>query len=287
MQYNGLVCIPAFMHVKQQTIVSQLYGIRREPMIRRSLVISFLTLVVFSLQALAQSVEQLVSGHVEAIGGTTKLKALQSMKLSGKISMPTMLQNIPGASEPESPVVLQVKKPNLVRMEVDVQGKPLVQAFDGEMAWGLRPGSTEPDNLSDDEGGVGEMADLFLREISDLQGLLVDSKDKWKKVELLGKEDVEGVESYKLKLSPNDGFVRYLFLDTKNLYTTKITRPGSEFLMETYYKDYKPLNGLLIPYAIESKVDGNTFSKLTLEKAELDPVLDDALFKMPGNPPQN
>ncbi len=134
---------------------------------------------------------------------------------------------------------------------------------------------------------MARSAALLLREISDSEGSLIGSKETREKIELLGKEDVEGVASYKLKLSPNDGFVRYLFHDTKSLQTTKITRPGSEFLMETYYKDYKPVNGLAIPHTVESKVDGNPFSKLTVEKAELDPALDDAMFKMPGNPPQN
>jgi len=251
-------------------------------MFRKILFVSFLIPAVMSWQALAQNVDELVSGHVEAMGGAAKVKALKSMKLGGKISMPTMM------SDPsESPAVLQIKKPNLARMEIDVKGKPFVQAFDGEMAWGLRPGSTESENLSDDEGGPGEMAELFLREMADLEGPLVDAQDKWKKIELLGKEDVDGVESYKLKLSPKDGFVRYLFLDPKSLHATKITRPGSEFLMETYFRDYRAVGGLVVPYFIESKVDGNTFSKLTLEKVELDPVLDDAMFKMPGSPPQN
>lgn len=257
-------------------------------MIRRNVLVSFLACTIFSWQGLAQNVEELVNGHLEAGGGSAKLKALKSIKLSGKISMPMMMQNASaGGSAAEAPVTVEIKKPNLVRMEIDVQGKPLVQAFDGETAWSLRPGSKEPENLSDDEGGMGEMADVFLREMSDLEGPLVDSKSKWSKIELLGKEDVEGVESYKLKLSPKDGFVRYLFLDTKSLHMTKVTRPGSEFLMETYYKDYKPVNSVMIPYAIESKVDGNTFSKLTLEKAELDVTLSDASFEMPGNPPQN
>jgi hypothetical protein len=257
-------------------------------MIRKNLWVSFLISAVFSWQGLAQNIDELIGSHLEASGGLAKVKALRSMKLSGKISMPMMMQNAPaGGSAAQAPVMLQIKKPNLVRMEIDVQGKPLVQAFDGETAWSLRPGSKEPDNLSEDEGGMGEMADMFLREMSDLEGPLVNSKDKWNKVELLGKESVEGIDSYKLKLSPKDGFVRYVFLDTKSLHTTKVTRPGSEFLMETYYKDYKPVNGLMIPYVIESKVDGNTFSKLTLEKAEPDVAVDDALFKMPGNPPQN
>ena len=51
--------------------------------------------------------------------------------------------------------------------------------------------------------------------------------------------------------------------------------------METYYRDYKPVNGLMIPHTIESKVDGQTFSKITLKKAQMDVPLEDAIFKLP------
>ena len=257
-------------------------------MIRKNLLLSILLSTILSWQGLAQNVDELVGGHLEASGGLAKLKGLKSVRMSGKLSMSMMMQNASSAGSPsEAPVTIQIKKPNLIRMEIDLQGKPLVQASDGETAWSLRPGSEEPDNLSDDEGGMGEMTDLFLREIADLEGPLVDSREKWNKIELLGKENVEGTESYKLKLSPKDGFVRYLFLDTKTLRTTKLTRPGSEFLMETYYQDYRPEDGIVMPHTIESRVDGNRFSKLSLEKAELNVPIDDALFKMPGNPAQN
>ena len=102
-------------------------------MIRRNLLVSFLASTIFSWQGLAQNVEELVNGHLEAGGGSAKLKALKSIKLSGKISMPMMMQNTSaGGSAAEAPVTVEIKKPNLVRMEIDVQGKPLVQAFDGE-----------------------------------------------------------------------------------------------------------------------------------------------------------
>src|SRR5215475_4989227 len=111
-------------------------------MIRESLFASLLVAAMFSWQSRAQNIDELVSGHLEASGGSTKLKALKSLKASGKLLMPTMMQNVSaGGSAAEAPVTVQIKKPNRIRLEIDLQGKPLVQAFDGETAWGLRPGA--------------------------------------------------------------------------------------------------------------------------------------------------
>ena len=251
-------------------------------MIRRHLIVSFLCSMVLSHPALAQSVDELVNKHLEACGGLEKLKAVKSMELAGKWLMAPLTEDRRSAGPgKEESVTVKMKRPNFVRTEILLQGQALIQAYDGENSWGLRPGATDPDMLADDEGGVGEMSDMFLKELSDLDGPLVDYKDKWNKVELVGKENVDGNETYKLKLSPKDGYVRYIFLDTKTFNTAKVTRPGSEFLMETYYRDYKPVNGLMIPHTIESKVDGQTFSKITLEKAQMDVPLEDAIFKLP------
>src|SRR5262245_21332581 len=115
-------------------------------MIRKSLFVSVLVSAMFSWPSLAQNIDELISSHLEANGGLTKLKALKSVKVNGKLSMPMMMQSASaGGSAAEAPVTIQIKKPNLVRMEVDLQGKPLVEAFDGETAWSLRPGSSEPE----------------------------------------------------------------------------------------------------------------------------------------------
>lgn len=254
-------------------------------MIRRNLTMSFLCSVVFCYSALAQSVEELVNKHLEACGGLTKLKAVKSMEMTGKWLMVPMTEDRrPAGPGTEESVTVKIKRPNFVRTEIPLQGQTSIGAYDGETSWGLRPGSKDPDIFSEDEGGMGELIDMFLKEIADFDGPLVDYKDKWNKVELVGKENVDNNETYKFKLSPKDGYVRYIFLDGKTFNTAKVTRPGSEFLMETYYRDYKPVNGLMIPHTIESKIDGQTFSKITLEKTQMDVPLEDAIFKLPTKP---
>ena len=57
-------------------------------MIRRNLAVGVLCSLVFSCSALAQSVDELVNKHLETCGGLEKLKAIRSMKITGKMLMP-------------------------------------------------------------------------------------------------------------------------------------------------------------------------------------------------------
>jgi hypothetical protein len=157
----------------------------------------------------------------------------------------------------------------------------MVQAYDGQTAWMIMPfmGSTDPEKMPE------EQAKDF-QEQADIDGPLVDYKEKGHTVELSGKEDMEGTDVYKLKVTLKNGDVRYIYLDGENFIELrragKYKRQGAEIEADTYFGDYKPVNDLMVPHAIESKVSGQTVSQITVEKVEMDVAMEDAIFKMPA-----
>ncbi len=234
--------------------------------------------------AQAQSVDELLAQHLQARGGAEKLNAMQAVKMTGKMTM-IPLNDFRKAAGPgqDVPVVLMIKRSDQVRLEIDDKGKKLVQGFDGKgNAWGLRPDSTEPDMLLDDEGGLGEMQALLLQDLADLEGPLVNAKEKWRSVELEGKEGSGDDVSYMFKLSPKEGFVRSAVLDGKTSLIRQTTRAGSDFQLETVSSDYRMLNGVRVPYSIEGKIDGEPFTRIRIENVEVVSSLDDGLFQVPG-----
>lgn len=227
---------------------------------------------VFAMPAMAQSVDEIIAKNIQARGGLEKLKAVKSMRMTGKLPIG------PGA---EAPLVIETTRPNNLRLEITVQGLTLVQAYDGQNAWGIMPfqGKKDPETLGEDER-------KNLAEEADFDGPLVDYKAKGNKVELVGKEAVEGTDAYKLKITLKNGDVRYQYLDTDSFLTlkeeSKRTIRGTETETEAVLGDYKDTNGLILPYSIENGVKGNPQKqKITLEKIELNPVIDAARFKMP------
>jgi outer membrane lipoprotein-sorting protein len=242
-------------------------------MIRRAVTLILSLTFLFAVQASAQTVDELVKKNIDARGGIQKLKAIKSIKATGKMTQQGL----------EIPLTLQQKRPAMVRMEITFQGKSFVQAYNGEIGWKIDPfqGSSEPEKVADDD-----LKDL--EEQADLDGALVDYKEKGNTVELIGKEDMEGTPVYKLKLTLKKGDVRNIYLDAESYLDLRVTSkrktPGGEIDIDQYLGNYKSVNGVLFPFSIESKVKGQTVNQITLDKIEADVAIDDSVFKMPAKP---
>jgi outer membrane lipoprotein-sorting protein len=232
-----------------------------------------LALILPALPATAQTVDELIAKNVAARGGLDKLKSVQTMRLIGKMTMG------PGM---EAPVRLELKRPNSVRMEYTFQGMTGVQAWDGTSGWAISPfsGKTDAEPMSPEDAKEAE-------EQSDMDGPLVDYKAKGHSVELVGKEKLEGSDTYKLKVTLKNGTVNYTYLDADSYLAireeSKRLVRGSEVEVESTIGDYKEVGGVLIPHSIQNGAKGRPEKQdIVIDKIELNPPLDDARFKMPA-----
>ncbi len=239
-------------------------------MFRRILLALAIPVLLCSL-ASAQSVDDVIAKNNKARGGLDKLKAAKTMKISAKMFMQGM----------EAPATLMFKRPGKVRIEFTLQGMTGIQAYDGTTAWMIMPfmGKTEAEKMTAEDAKDVE-------EQSDFDGPLVDYKDKGNKVELVGKEDMEGTPVYKIRVTLKSGDIRDIFIDGENFLevkeSSKRKTQGAEIEIDTYMSDYKEVGGLMLPHAMESKVKDQTVSQITISKIDLNGDLPDSLFKMPA-----
>ncbi len=224
------------------------------------------------------TVDQIVEKHTQALGGADKLKAIQTVTATGKAVLM--------GGQMEAPITLQVKRPTSMRMEMTMQGKSFVQAFDGTTAWMINPfiGSPDPQKSNDEDTKQA-------RDDSDfIDGSLVDYKAKGNTVELMGKEDVEGTAAYKLKVTKPSGTIEYVFLDAQTFLPVrsagKRKQMGQEIEYESTPSNYKAVNGVMMPFSLSQKMNGKAMMELTIEKIEPNTPLDDAIFKMPPEKPK-
>jgi len=244
-------------------------------MLRKALVglVAGATLVA---PALAQTADEVIAKANEARGGLEKMKAVQSVRMKGKMTMG------PGL---EAPITIEMKRPRNARMEFTIQGMTGVQAYDGQQAWGISPmGSRQPEPMP------AEMA-KDLDNQADIDGPLVDYKAKGHQVELVGKEKVEGSDAWKLKVTLKSGDVQYIFLDADSHLEirneSKRTIRGSEVELENTIGDYKEVAGLLWPHSIQSGAKGRPEKQsFAFESIEVNPAIEDARFKMPAPAPK-
>src|SRR3984957_7733952 len=246
--------------------------------VRRSIPIAMLAACALLLSATPVetplTADQIVQKHVEAIGGTAKLNALQPLVATGQA---------PILGQTEAPLTIQVKRPNMLRLAMKFQGREIVQAFDGVTAWTLNPliGAEAKASSEEDTRAAEESSDF-------IGGNLVDYKSKGNIVELVDKEEIEGVAVYKLKITKKNGSVEYDYLDGKSFLPIKTEgrrrQLGQEVLYESKIANYKPVEGVLMPFSLTQLVNGRLAMEITVEKMEANVPLDAAVFKMPEKP---
>jgi outer membrane lipoprotein-sorting protein len=220
----------------------------------------------------AQTADDVVARHIEARGGAQKIRALQTIRMTGTISF--------GPGSP-APFTLEMKRPGRMRTEFSFQGAVGVQAFDGQKAWAVLPmaGKTEPEYLP------AEVA-REAAEQADIEGPLVDAAAKGHKVELVGQEKVEGRDCFKLMVTFKSGGVRYSYIDSVSYLEAKAEgrrmAGGDEVMLETYYRDYREVAGLKIPHRIEAGPAKRPEKQtIVIEKVEVNLPLDDSRFALP------
>jgi outer membrane lipoprotein-sorting protein len=239
-------------------------------MVRKIFTLTLVLTLLSILTASAQTVDEILNKYYDARGGYEKLKSVNTMKSTGK-------QLIMGM---EIPFTIQQKRPNLIRVEATVQGQTMVQGYDGKTAWSINPltGATVPQTLPEDQAkNIVEQADI--------DGYLIDYKEKGHSVELIGKEEMDGTKVYKLKVTLKDGDIRYNYLDAEKFLelkvVAKIKRQGTEIDAETYCGDYKKIDGMMMAHSFETKRGGTIVSQITINSIELNCEMDDAIFKLP------
>ncbi len=239
-------------------------------MVRAVLVASALAAV--SSLASAEDIESVLANHYKARGGLDKLKALQSVKMTGTLAM----------GEMQAPFVMYGARPNKLRIEFQVMGMTGLQGYDGTTAWMLMPfmGQKNAEAMPPDQArAVADQADF--------DGPLVDWEAKGNKVELLGKEAVDGTDAYKLKVTTHSGDVRTIYLDAEAYLQIKesVTRTvrEKEMTSNSAMSDYKEVSGVLFPFAMENSSPGAPGSqKLVFEKIDTNIDTGAVQFSMPA-----
>lgn len=241
----------------------------RKPLLALALVATLLP--AFSV-ARAQTVDEVLAKHYEAQGGLEKLKAIQTLRMTGRMAMG------PGM---EAPIVIEKKRPSKSRLDFSFNGMTGTQVYDGSGGWTLMPfmGQTSPTALSPEESK--EMA-----ERADFDGPLVDWKEKGNTVELAGKEAIEGADAFKLKLTNKSGKVTWYYLDAETYLIVKEAGKrmmrGTEIDGESYLSDYKDVNGLMMPFTTtQGMKDSDRKQVMSIDKIEINVPIDDSRFAMP------
>jgi len=232
-----------------------------------------LSVPVFLLSAIAaaQTADEIVAKHIEAIGGVKRMQAVKSELTIG----------IAEINGDKIRISYLRKRPHKVRSELSTHGITQIQAYDGHQGWQVTPIKKDPELLTGDD-----LDDL--RNDDGIDGPLVNYKEKGYRIELIGKEKTEGADTYNLKLTSKEGKVSNSYIDTgtflevKNVTTVK--HKAGEEIVERVTGDWRPVDGVMYAYFTELRQRGRPEQtvKIKIEKVELNGPAEDSLFEMPA-----
>ncbi len=219
----------------------------------KRLILSLLVLAsAFTVKA--QTADEVIAKHIAAIGGADNWKKVNSMKMEG-------ILQVQGA---EVNVVVTVLHGKGMRQDISVMGMTGYEIVTPTEGWDFMPfqGQTEPEAKTAEE--LAEAQDNL-----DAQGELIDYAAKGHKVELIGKEDVEGTECFKLKVTKKGGSVSTLFFDPKTFYIvqSKSTQKanGQEMEVTTSFSNYEKLpEGIVVAKSLTLPFGEMNMSKITV-----------------------
>jgi hypothetical protein len=239
------------------------------------IIASAFILFATSAASFAQTAEEIVAKHIEAMGGADKWKAIKAVEMNNKF-------NIQGMDIEQKTVIVNGKS---LRTDISVMGQEIISAVDGETGWAQQPAMM---------GGTGEPEDMpgaLIKESKkqvNLGGSLLNYKENGSTVELVGKEKLDGVDVYHLKLTEKGGDVSNLFVSAVNYYLLKSSGKrniqGKDTEAEVSYSNFKQLEGLTFPYTMEvpNPMAAGTTMTVETDSIKLNPKVDESIFKKPA-----
>lgn len=237
--------------------------------------LTFAAVFLFTAPLFAQTADDIIARFVKTVGGMEHINAVTTLRRVGHYT---------GGGGFEAKITQENKRPDRVREDFMLQGMDGITAWDGKTGWKIDPfqGKKDPEPL-----GEEELKSII--EDSDIDGPLINYRQKGNRVEYLGMEPVEGTDAYKLKVTLASGDTLYYYMDTDyyvpiKIESTRIVR-GAERSYESSLGDYKEVAGWYLPFSIEVNAKGSpNRQKYTYDRIEANVPIPDDRFRKPSMP---
>jgi hypothetical protein len=203
--------------------------------------------------------DDVIERNVEAMGGRAALEAVHTIEIDLHIKDPGF----------EVDGIYRAARPGRMRIDVKAEGKHVfTEAFDGQNGWQWNgKGDAEP---------ASPKASSSLRHGIELPGKLFglhELKQRGHRLELAGRERVDGVDYYVLRLILSDGYSTSLYVDPQSWLITRRrdVRPlhvdvdPTPTTIEQRSSDFREVSGVQFAFA-STEIDLKTGKELESAK---------------------
>jgi len=218
---------------------------------------------------MAENVETIIAKHIEAHGGLEKWNQVETMRVTGQFT----------AFSIEKDFMAWKTRSGEYYADLQLGKHQVIEAFDGKKGWTIDPWQEIPYARRINSGEENVFAQK-----AEFTTPFFNYKEKGHQVEFVGKEKLEGLDVFVLKLTRTNGKTEKWYLDAKTYLEYKCESNWVDFARElpseTFFDDFRKVDGLLIPFFIE-----RTFWQrdrvMQIENIDINPDFDKTWLEMP------
>lgn len=240
-----------------------------------------LTTLLFAIgnTSFAQSVDEIIDGYYELIGGKEAWKKIEGIKYMAKVNQGGM----------EIPLEMVQTKSGQAYSKASFQGMSFMQGvFDGETLWNTNFQTMKPEKVTSEDLENHKLT------LNDFPDALINYKENEYMAEYIGTETFDGTDAYKIKLVKEQVTVDGAKQDDVEFYFFEVdsgaligqqqditSGPMAGVTSEVKFSDYEEYEGLYFPMTMTQGVKDGQSSSIVIESVELNPEFDAAMLKFP------
>lgn len=235
--------------------------------------------VVVPATAQPPTVQDILARHVEARGGSEAWARVKALRITGTYA----------ALSEEADFTLWRQRPGSYRFEYGILGERATEAYDGRSGWMQSPVEGWPWPVPMNGPQL-----TTVRSLAEFDSPLMDAAAKGHQVELVGRSEFDGIETWELKVTlageagedgDKTGNEETWHLDAETYLPVARILPAVDFgravgTQEVFYDDHREVEGVKFPFFIQSEY----FIRLniwTVDVIEINPEIPAGLFLRP------
>jgi outer membrane lipoprotein-sorting protein len=226
----------------------------------------FFLIVVFSLNAYAQSPGKILKQAEKALGGAKTLQAVKSLRKSGTIRR--LMDGAKGKYQE------QTSEPNLYNLNYDLDGFENEKGFNGKSGW-------QRDSRDGMQTLTGDESRDFQAEAFYKNSLWLDYKKEKAKIASGGRVDLNGKTANIVLLTMAKGVPVKIYFDSATGLPVREEFPSGDKRKIYDYGDYRTINKVKYPFFIKYK-EGENLYEINLDEIEINPQIAKAEYDFPS-----
>lgn len=249
--------------------------VRGNSVVQRAAMRLFPALIVFASlwsAARADRAAEIARIHLEAVGGSNRIEALQSLRATGHVMI----------SGKQLRFSMLAARPSSIRLETEQGGRTLVQGYDGvEPPWEFDTGIWPPKYREMN----ATTARTFVAD-ADFDDPLVGGAARGYTLEYAGEMTVDGRKLQRVLVTRKLADTFSVLVDDETYFIVmrveqRESAGGRRLQVVTHYEDYRPVNGVLLPHTITLAIDGKATQQTKIGRIEANPKLEEGTFTRP------